>query len=164
MSEQKFYVLNCEDVGPNAEPLNEEVMITDYPGRTNQSNEVKLEGWLGTTNDVYWKAHGEYDTLEAAIEYVKKHWPSFSEISTDENDETELKRFKDTREIWSVDDWLHEWAKAEIEATTTDTEIDKHAATINAEADEQNIYINGCVSEYLTVYRDNLKSKQSDGE
>ncbi len=153
----KFYVISIEDIGPNAEPLNEEIVIQTVPGRTNQSNEERIEGWLGTTNDIHYEAHGEYDSLESAIKFIKSKWPGFSEIETDENDESEIRRFKDIREVWTVDDWLNDWKKSNIEAETTNNQIEKFMLEIENEADEQNIYIDGSIIDYLTEYRDSLR-------
>ena len=46
--------------------------ITTEPTRTTMSEEVCLDGWLGTYNDVGRYAHGVYDSL-AAAEYAVKN-------------------------------------------------------------------------------------------
>ncbi|WP_419611508.1 hypothetical protein [Thiolapillus sp.] len=43
--------------------------ITTEPTRTNLSNEIRLDGWLGMSGDVARYAHGVYDSL-AAAEYA----------------------------------------------------------------------------------------------
>ena len=75
---QKYYIISRENVGPDAEPLNKTVIIQDHPGTTNQSGEEKISGWLGTTNDCYESAQGEFASLEAAQKYIQKTWPGVS--------------------------------------------------------------------------------------
>lgn len=43
--------------------------ISTAPGRTNLSREIKLNGWLGTTNDVSETALGEWTVVS-----VSKRW------------------------------------------------------------------------------------------
>ncbi|MCB1865194.1 MAG: hypothetical protein KDG50_07160 [Chromatiales bacterium] len=70
------------------------VTIQTKPGKTNMSHEPMTEGWLGTSNDVYQYAHGEFETESAARAYVEEHWPTAVETDADaifdEDGETEI--------------------------------------------------------------------------
>ena len=71
-----FYIIGVEYVGPN--PASERfidanrVYISETPARTNQSHEVRIDGWCGTTNDWSTTAHGAYETLDGATEAVDR--------------------------------------------------------------------------------------------
>lgn len=45
--------------------------IYDHPLRTNMSDEVKIKGWLGETNNVNYSAMGKYDSVKAAIDSIE---------------------------------------------------------------------------------------------
>ncbi|WP_419629899.1 hypothetical protein [Thiolapillus sp.] len=66
----KYYIEEIRYCGPN--PQSEKYIdfdrfeITTIPPRTNSSNEICLDGWLGTYNDVARYAHGAHESLEAA--------------------------------------------------------------------------------------------------
>lgn len=153
----KYYVISSEDIGPNAEPLNEIVTITTEPGRTNLSNEIKIDGWLGTSNNTSDRAHGEFDTLESAKKYISENWPGYSEFDNEytESDDEDL-FYKDIRIVWDVADWLYESARSDISENTTDEQITELVKKYENDADEENIYINGDIENYLTECRDEL--------
>ena len=73
---QKFYVVSSEYVGPNPGETPEGTTMGIYrtPGKTNQSHEERIDGWLGTTNDVSETAHGEFETIEEARQYIQKYF------------------------------------------------------------------------------------------
>ena len=68
-----YYIITTEYAGPNPrENLDaDRIEIHTQPGITNTSYEVRTEGWLGQTNDWSQHAHGEYATLEDALDAVK---------------------------------------------------------------------------------------------
>lgn len=69
---KKFYVIREIYSGSDYQNFNaDQVKISTKPATTNMSNEVRLHGWCGTTNDLATYAHGEYDTVESAVEHVK---------------------------------------------------------------------------------------------
>lgn len=67
-----YYLQSEEWVGPRdpqtARPdqYGKTIIITSTPGRMNMSRRSLIEGWLGTTNDWYRYAHGEYPTEDEA--------------------------------------------------------------------------------------------------
>lgn len=77
MDATKYYVVNRENVSPNALRSAEEfwtVVIQTEPERTNSSHQIRIEGWCGTTNDMSVTAHGEFDSFEEAKTYVEENW------------------------------------------------------------------------------------------
>jgi hypothetical protein len=76
-----YFVVEREYVGYNA---NEDKYLnthcawvqTNAPW-TNRSNEVLYQGWLGTTNDWCWRAHGKFPTLEQAKEALQHLFPQW---------------------------------------------------------------------------------------
>ena len=74
---QRYYIISTTYAGPNPQQHldDDRIGISIEPGRTNQSREIVTDGWLGQTNDWSRRAHGEYATLEDAIEAVERLWP-----------------------------------------------------------------------------------------
>ena len=66
----KYYIEEIRYNGPNADDAAyidfNRYQITTEPTHTNLSGEIRLDGWLGTSNDVSRYAHGVYDSLAAA--------------------------------------------------------------------------------------------------
>src|SRR5256885_2081753 len=73
-----YYVIESKYVGPNQDQSQycdvDTIGIFTAPGKTNSSREVRLEGWLGTTNDWSEYAHGEYESVEAAEAAIREKW------------------------------------------------------------------------------------------
>jgi hypothetical protein len=76
-NKMKYYLTELEYVGPNPDQhLNDhEFAIATMPSRTNMSGEEKIDGWLGTTNDWASYAHGDYESMEAALAALDKLLP-----------------------------------------------------------------------------------------
>ena len=75
-----YYIEEIRYCGPN--PQDEKYIdfdrfeITTTPPRTISSNEICLDGWLGTYNDVARYAHGAHESLaaaEGAVEHMLGH-------------------------------------------------------------------------------------------
>jgi hypothetical protein len=75
-----YYITSSEYIGPNHPKVDTCITIMTVPGRTNVSREVRLAGWLGTTNDHSCYAHGEFETIDAARAHVAQAWPTASEL------------------------------------------------------------------------------------
>ena len=61
------YLIGTTNVSPNAVRSGystEYHHLADQPGRTNMSNEERLRGWLGTTNDIQEYAYGYVEVIE----------------------------------------------------------------------------------------------------
>ncbi|WP_419648020.1 hypothetical protein [Thiolapillus sp.] len=69
----RYYIEEIRYCGPNADDAAhidfDRFEVTTEPTRTNLSNEIRLGGWLGTSNDIARYAYGVYDSL-AAAEYA----------------------------------------------------------------------------------------------
>lgn len=63
---------------------------------------------------------------------------------------------------WMIEDWLYEWRRNEVKATTTDAEIVKLAQEAKTQADDEYVYVDGDIEDYLTEYRDELKKEMED--
>ena len=67
------YLQTVEWIGPLDHPTarsdyyGREILVTSEPGLTNMSGEPRITGWLGTTNNWHRSAHGEYETVAAAL-------------------------------------------------------------------------------------------------
>ena len=81
----KYYLVETTYVGPNIQDyLNDDLIeIQTVPAYTNMSNEPKIDGWCGTTNDWCVNAYGEYDTLEEAKEAAHKIFGELRETDMD---------------------------------------------------------------------------------
>ena len=69
------YIMREVYAGPNPEDhLNDDRWLIQLtPPKTNSSREVKLHGWLGTTNDWCRYAHGYFETASQAVEFLYQH-------------------------------------------------------------------------------------------
>jgi len=70
--EQKLYLIRSVDINTTpdrpsqvAPHRDDIIMVLDKPGRTNLSNEERVEGWLGTTDNRDRTALGEFTKAEA---------------------------------------------------------------------------------------------------
>ena len=85
-----YYVIESEYVGPNTQGRIDSHLVTittDAP-RTNLSHEVRLDGWIGTTNDTSRHAHGAYTSEDEAREAVAELFGPCRE--SDEIDDPEM--------------------------------------------------------------------------
>ncbi|HMN11818.1 MAG TPA: hypothetical protein PKD55_05780 [Bellilinea sp.] len=65
-------------------------------------------------------------------------------------------------QFWSTEDYLYEWARERITATTTDAEIDAEIPAIEADAESDRIVISGDARDYLIERRNQLLSEMDD--
>ena len=90
-----YYIITTEYAGPNPrENLDaDRIEICTEPGITNASHEVRTEGWLGQTNDWSQRAHGEYATLDDALDAVGRLWPEHREVENVGDEDTIVQTF-----------------------------------------------------------------------
>ncbi len=69
----RYYVIEYTDE-TSSYPNFDHVVISEEPERTNMSNEVRIEGWCGTTNGTCVHARGMYDSIEEARAFIDKHY------------------------------------------------------------------------------------------
>lgn len=114
-----FYLLSSDYVGPNERHSDgnirgdSEVMsICTEPGRTNQSHEVRVDGWLGTTNDTSRSAHGEFETVEEArteaarLGFTATPRADEDDYGLDDDVIEQWVRPEAAREQWDAADWF----------------------------------------------------------
>lgn len=168
-----YYVLSSEYVGPNLSDRcnSHTVQITTEPGRTNMSNEVRVDGWLGTSNDWAAYAHGEYDSIEAArAAIVEMLGENRRKIDNNEFAETVVETYAASKYVeWDADNsvtWCYD-SRDEITADTTDERIAEIVAEYEQYANaEGNTLDTDAVEKMLTKLRDELRAedRESDDE
>lgn len=165
-----FYVTSIEYVGPNLDKrLNSKIFsVKTAPGRTNMSHEPLVSGWLGTSNDWYAYAHGEFDTLDAARQYVETSVGGLRRVEEpDELGDEEFieawhgSQFEEMSEE-SSERWCYDWMLFEVSAETSDEEILKAVAEAGAEANAEGFSLHTeAVRKMFTGYR-NRKKEEAD--
>ena len=170
-----YYLILTQYVGPHrtgqSAPADGELRISTEPGRTNQSREVRLEGWLGTTNDTAEFAHGEFDTLElaqaaaAALGYTCVAGIEFPEEEAEHTwyghpEVVEVRRTaRDSRQQYDAADYLYATlGELGITAESTDADLDEIVKRLEAEAREDAIELYGTLRT-LGFYRQELREE-----
>lgn len=133
-----YFITNREYVGPNqAEHADADYyLIQTAPPRTNQSGQIRTEGWLGTTNDWAEYARGQFDTRELAEARIAELLPDgyrtmeptyYDCYSEDDGGRGAIVMFKPgkyapcTRS--ETESFCWEAVQADVTAATTDDEI-----------------------------------------
>jgi hypothetical protein len=154
-----YYIISKNKIGQRN---GESVAITTEPGKTNMSHEIRLDGWLGTTNDIAYYAHGEYETIEAAESALDELFPERREAGVNDypDPSTVQEWIVGEYEEWSADssiEYCYDYRR-DIDAETTDAEIEKWVD----EADDYCREDNGgtldvdAVVQWLIEYRNEL--------
>jgi len=115
------YLITTAWTGPAPNPPDPSQYGVEYtvlaePGRTNQSGEPRVTGWLGTTNDWYEYAHGEFESVEAAREYAEEHaggevYDAPEADCANDAEQGILACWYDAEraaEYWPAEEWLHD--------------------------------------------------------
>ena len=134
------YLIETQNLNDPDAPV--DMDICTVPGRTNQSGEERTDGWLGTTNNVYMAAHGEFETQEqaeaaaAAMGYTCTRNEWITDADLEFGVVARYRTIDDARETWEAGDWLDRSACAAlgISVTTTDADLQAIAATLENEA------------------------------
>ncbi|MFA5559209.1 MAG: hypothetical protein WDA59_07140 [Methanofastidiosum sp.] len=124
-----FYVIERNYVGPNPDRYCDFdfIVISKVPTFKNMSKEDCIEGWCGTTSDVSITAHGQYETVEKALETIQQKFGEVREVENEEQNPDIVAIFKPgkfapiTKEFAS--DLAYDWGK-ELNKGATDKEID----------------------------------------
>lgn len=164
-----YYITATEYVGPNQDQANyidaDTIEISTEPARTNMSNEIEIDGWCGTTNDFAVYAHGEYNTLDEARDAIKDifgdvrdHYVGFDYFESD--DENVIEVYKPGQYQPMTDnetgDWLYESIHTDINADTSDEQMDKLVTIYESEANSEG-YTLGNIEKLMEQYRLELK-------
>lgn len=156
---KKYYLIEAEDIDAKDNEADNNMYITTEPWETNLSHEVRIDGWLGTTNNTSYHAHGVYDSLKearkAAIELgyefkvENNMMDGVVETLTDKNPDFD---HVDAR------DFLCENTDEELglNAETTDVELKTLAAKFKKECmSDQNVYLYNTLN-YLRKRHDEI--------
>jgi hypothetical protein len=160
---EKYYLVETEWVGPDPDEhvLEHTFTITTEQPLTNLGRQpLDKPGWLGTTNDWDERYHGMFSRREDAILHMHKHYPRAVESDEDE-DEFLVHPEESTSDI---DDWI-DGGCDDVDADTTDEEIKEIARKIEADANEQGVYITDDVEDWLLAYRATIMAgKEEENE
>lgn len=176
-----YYVIESKYVGPNQDQAQycdvDTIGIYTTPGKTNMSREVKLEGWLGTTNDWSEYAHGEYETVEAAEAAIRAKWEhvrdttpggdSFLSVAQYPDDEC-VALFKpgqyDQMSSEATGDWCYEGLQTDITADTTDARIAELAKEYEAAANSEGYTLDSNITRFMENRRQELRDERDELE
>ena len=163
------YLILTQYVGPTRhgkfDPADGDLLITTEPGRTNQSHEVRTEGWLGTSNDTAEHAHGEYETLEAA--QARAAEMGYAHVLGEDGEPTawddydyvvEVRRTeRDSRAQWDAGDWLQATiGDLGITAASTDADLEALVERLTTEAHADGVELSR-LSPTLESHRQELR-------
>lgn len=168
-----FYIITTEYVGPNKRDSKNNIIgdscvaeILSKCPRTNCSNEPRISGWLGTTNDISVTAHGEFDTIEEARDAVKSL--GYSEpVDKNEFDCDVIESYVSAAaacDQWDADDWFHNLSSHDdtcaafgITTKSSDSDIRKAVGSAHDEAFAQNVELHGTEKLFFEL-RDELRT------
>jgi len=156
-AEQKFYIVETDFVGSGEGDFHGVVITTKAP-TTNMSGEIRLNGWLGTTNDWTSYAHGEYDSLEVAEKAVIEIFGDVREyINMDCGTIAAYKIGKFFQ--WGKEgtvSWLYESMREDITAQTTDSELAELLEAYESSANDEGGTLSSRAAKILEKFRDDL--------
>ena len=139
------YLQTCEWVGPvgntdGPEKHGPEIIVTAEPARGNSGTHPEIiDGWLGTTNDWYRVAHGEYETVGDALAEAERQFGQLY-LPTDEHAESDNEalavRWDRNRAAGHVDagDWLYDARHGLMREMRDGKSVEALAAQLEAEA------------------------------
>lgn len=144
-----FYIISQSYVGPNWADQKfidfNTIEIRTAPATTNQSQEVCLEGWCGTTNDIEVVAYGEYATLEAARDAITGIFGKVRKIVVDDDGPNGARSILETykpgefrpESLEQTLAWGYEIIEETITANTNDAEIDNRVEVLERESNDE---------------------------
>lgn len=132
MDNQKYYVISYEDVEhPDAD--NDWLYIALKPAYGNMDKQPVIDGWAGETNGISVCGHGEFNSVESALEFIHEN---FDCRDGDENglydafnqDHDIIHTFKlgllHVMDKTETGDYMWEWLK-DITGKESDSDLDK---------------------------------------
>ena len=170
-----FYVVEHEYIGPNFSSAydvekflnNESWDILSEPPRTNLSKEIRTNGWLGSNNDWSSQAHGEFETIDEARNYIESRLGFLTLLEDGDDDDDLVESYRANKETFALDveSWWQDSGACEfgVTAETSDEEIRDIAKSELANArDELNYegvpYFVGSLEDVIREIRDNLRA------
>jgi hypothetical protein len=169
---EQFYVVETRYVGPNQnqdEYANADTIeIRTAPAVTNQSGDVCLDGWCGTTNDWAVYAHGEHATIEEARSAIVEKFgpvrdsdPNGECFESDEEIVVEVyKTGRYERMGWAAtEEFAADGIAADIQADTLDERITELVAEYEADANIDGYTLASELEEMLLAARQELRDE-----
>lgn len=168
MNTTYYYVIETRYVGPNQDQDQytdvERIEISTIPAVGNESGDVRLDGWCGTTNDWAVYAHGQYDTADDARQAVTD---IFGEVRTTdpngdvfESDEGVIETYRPGKyapmSSQATADWAYDGIQTDIEADTTDDQIAALIAEYEYEANCQGCTMHSDIEGFMRDRRQEL--------
>lgn len=103
-------------------------------GEWADGSEAELPGWYGGQQEAVDAARGDYPDAEIVG------------LTAEEGG----------RDSWLVGDWLYDSARGDIDADTTDEELQALAAQYAEDADRENVDLDGDILDYLREVREGM--------
>ena len=134
-----FYVTHFMNLNDPTEGVVYEIRTAPSRGNSGSRPEI-IEGWLGTTNNIYRFAHGAFETIEAAREMIDTHaggaYPWDGEASGDPDVVESWGDRTATAEVWDAAEWLQD-VRGEIRSRlangeTVDALVEEFETSANA--------------------------------
>lgn len=171
-----YYVIEINYAGPDQDQdqyIDVDVInISTSPATTNSSNEVRTDGWCGTTNDWATYAHGEYTTLDEARAYIKKKFGELRDCDAN-GDKFEYLDDEDVVETYKIGKyeplgtqatvaWAYERMYNDIKADTSDFEIMMLSVKYKREAKFEGFDLHEDLLHYMLEQRDQLREEMNN--
>lgn len=141
------YLQSVEWTGPrdrstdSCDKYGTEILVTSAPGRGNMSPHPEIvNGWLGTTNDWRRDAHGEFETVEAALAAAAEQFGTLYEPSdAQDDDDTLAVRYDRERAAayYDASDWLNSARTELLRELQAGKSVEQMTAELEAEAAAQ---------------------------
>jgi hypothetical protein len=170
MDKQKYYVITAIDV-EHLDADNDWLYISTKPAYGNMDKEPVIEGWAGTTNGIAVYGHGEFDSVEDAIDYIMADFDLCEHRTGDENGEYDsfnqdpdiIHTFKlgllHVMDEYETDDYMWEWLK-DITGNESDSDLDKIWDRAQENAKENGCLFSGKGLDMLYGRRDAVRHER----
>lgn len=168
-----YYVTETNYVGPNKNDDRycdaDFIEISTSPAVKNLSREVCTDGWCGTTNDWALYAHGEFETEQAAREFIQAKWAIRDDEEFDPRyaDDGVIARFKigalEQLSRQRTEDWIYAAMQCDVTADTTDEKISELADEYESSANADGVTLES-VEEIIEKFRDEKRAERDEDE
>lgn len=160
-----FYIVKTTWVGPADNHFDADTIeIRTEPARTNQSNEIKLHGWCGTTNDWSVYALGEYETIEAARAAITAEFGEVRKGDDGESFGSAVETYKEGKykplSESDTSEWLHAAIKEDVTADMNDAAITTLAERYETDANNEGFTLYGA-EDLILGRRDEMREREA---
>lgn len=165
-----YYIVSTVYTGPNKNQYidADTIEICTEPARGNMDGEPVIDGWAGTTNDWAVYSRGPFNSLEEARTAVRERYSGTRTADPDGvpfepgvSDRTVIETHKPgtyaPMGLQESVSWAWEAFKSDITAASTDADIEKVMADLQADAHSDGFSLADLTDE-MHEYRDRLRS------